>query len=350
MALYGLQGMSSEHLEVRSLLVVLTGKTMDCQQKFNAQAVSNALYGLQSMSSEHPEVRSLLGVLTGKLEAFEGKLTAQNVGNAMYGLQGMSSEHPEVRSLLVVLVGKLEGFEGKLTAPSVGNALYGLQGMSSEHVEVRSLLVVLADEVAGCQQILTAEQGVLALRGLQGMNRKYPEVEKLLDALAGKMIGLREMLKARAPGTMQQMLQNKSSEYGRGSVEGNDGRDKARGVTVAQSLSKDSGALFLFASNNDNPTQAEVDAYFRENPDSDPEQVISILQRTVKWKKKKAIDVLTGDNLPIVMSSLQRMLPKLNRPQLRHAAIGTLECLQVIPLVDIEKSGSCHSFVWCLLS
>ena len=115
--------------------------------------------------------------------------------------------------------------------------------------------------------------------------------------------------------------------------------------TGGRKKAQDSGTVFLFDRNNDNPTQAEVAAYFCEDPDPDPEQVVSILQRTAKWKKRKAIDVLAGDNLPFVISSLQRMMPKLNRPQLRHATIGTLECLQVIPLVDIEKSGSWHSFI-----
>ena len=111
---------------------------------------------------------------------------------------------------------------------------------------------------------------------------------------------------------------------------------------------QDTGVPFLFAINNDNPTQAEVDAYFCENPDPNPEQVVGILQRTVKWKKKKAIDVLTGENLPIVISSLQRMLPKLNRQQLRHATIGTVECLQVISSTGSGKSGSWHTLIWSL--
>ena len=100
-----------------------------------------------------------------------------------------------------------------------------------------------------------------------------------------------------------------------------------------------SSTRFLFHRNNDNPTQAQVDSYFRGNPDPSPEQVGSILQRAVKWKKKKSIDVLTGDKLIFVISSLQRMLPAFSPRELWFATVGTMECLQVISPTDIEKSG-----------
>ena len=101
-----------------------------------------------------------------------------------------------------------------------------------------------------------------------------------------------------------------------------------------------SDAFFLFDRNNDNPTQGEVDAYFRSNPDPSPQEVVDILLLSVMWKKKKKIDVLSGDKLHLVMSALQRMSSILNLSQLLFATVRILECLQVVPLVDIEQSGS----------
>ena len=137
-------------------------------------------------------------------------------------------------------------------------------------------------------------------------------------------------------------------------LDDNDGKGTIAGtsIPVVNEKSEDNGALpvFLFDRNNDNPTQAEVDAYFRGNPDPSPLEVADILQRIVKWKKKKKIDVLTGDKPLIVMSSLQRMMPVYNLRQLRSSTVGTLECLQVISPTDIAKSGSWYSFVWSRLS
>ena len=134
---------------------------------------------------------------------------------------------------------------------------------------------------------------------------------------------------------------------GRGRGRGRDaigGRGRGEGTSYGRGTgeyggTKDSGAYFVFDRNNDNPTQGEVDAYFRSNPSPGPEQLVSILLCAVKWKKRRRIDVLSGDKLLIVMSALQRMLSVFNVPQLRFATIGLLECLQVVPLVDIEKSG-----------
>ena len=103
---------------------------------------------------------------------------------------------------------------------------------------------------------------------------------------------------------------------------------------------KDGDALFLFDRNYNNPTQKDVDAYFQSKPDSNPDQLVDILQRTKSWKKKKNIDVLSGDNLHFVMSALT--VPGLKLPTLRLTTSGILESLQVIPIVDIEKSGT-----WC---
>ena len=187
-ALYGLQGMSSDHEEVRSLVVVLTDKVKDSDENFKAQNVGNALYGLQGMSSDHEEMRSLLRVLTDKVKDSDENFKAQAVGNALYGLQGMSSDHKEVRSLVVVLTDKVKDCDENFKAQNVGNALYGLQGMSSDHEEMRSLLRVLTDKVEDCEGNLNAQAVGNALYGLQGTDVNNESVRVLLVALKDKAL------------------------------------------------------------------------------------------------------------------------------------------------------------------
>ena len=132
-ALYGMQGMSSDHAEVRSMVSALLGKVHSCKESLGAQEVGNALYGMQCMSSDHAEVRSMVSALAGKVHSCKESLGAQAVGNALYGMQGMSSDHAEVRSMVSALLGKVHSCKESLSAQEVGNALYGMQGMSNDH-------------------------------------------------------------------------------------------------------------------------------------------------------------------------------------------------------------------------
>ena len=74
-ALYGLQGMG-DCLELRQLLRVLK-PLVEAARDLDGQAIGNALYGLQSMKSDALEVRELLEALARKVTAFDGKLTEQ---------------------------------------------------------------------------------------------------------------------------------------------------------------------------------------------------------------------------------------------------------------------------------
>ena len=132
-ALHGMQSMSSDHAEVRSMVSALSGKVHSCKESLTAQNVGNALYGMQSMGSDHVEVRSMVSALSGKVHSCKESLTAQNVGNALHGMQSMSSDHAEVRSMVSALSGKVHSCKESLDAMAVGNALYGMQSMSSDH-------------------------------------------------------------------------------------------------------------------------------------------------------------------------------------------------------------------------
>eukprot|EP00435_Cladocopium_sp_Y103_P018465 s3254_g4.t1 len=114
-ALYGLQGMGDSS-ELRELLRVLT-PLVDAARDLDGQAIGNALYGLQSMKSDVLEVRELLEVLARKVTAFDGKLTEQEASNALYGLQFMDPQLDPVKDILAVLSSQVSSSPG---AASVG--------------------------------------------------------------------------------------------------------------------------------------------------------------------------------------------------------------------------------------
>ena len=60
MILYGLKSNKFEQKESRGMLSCLHRIVMKCEEPFGAQHVGNALYGLQGMSSDNAEVRSLV--------------------------------------------------------------------------------------------------------------------------------------------------------------------------------------------------------------------------------------------------------------------------------------------------
>ena len=87
--------------------------------------MGNSLYGLQGMSTEQPEVRSVIHAITMKIQAFCLEMNTQELGNSMYGLQKMSCEYPpEVRRLLVALSQKISASKHDLTSQEIGNALF----------------------------------------------------------------------------------------------------------------------------------------------------------------------------------------------------------------------------------
>jgi hypothetical protein len=61
-------------------------KVRNCPELLNAQAVGNALYGLQGMSSEHQEVRDTLDEVLSKFPYCIDAFAAQNISQGLFGL------------------------------------------------------------------------------------------------------------------------------------------------------------------------------------------------------------------------------------------------------------------------
>ena len=111
------------------------------------KGIGIALYGLQGMSSDEKEVRNLLGVLVPILSSSDAVLSSQKIGNALYGLQSMSSDVQEVKDVLNALTQKISSTLTELDSQGISNALYGLQGMSSDAEEVRDFVDVFAERI-----------------------------------------------------------------------------------------------------------------------------------------------------------------------------------------------------------
>ena len=122
---------------------MVTHKMKDCSGRFGKQEVGSALYGMQGMSNEHGEVRTLLIILAVKIADCREILAGTSLSCALYGLQGMTSDSPEVRTILKALTDIIADKQIQLDLRNVANAVYGMQGMNCEHTEVQLLFAAL---------------------------------------------------------------------------------------------------------------------------------------------------------------------------------------------------------------
>jgi hypothetical protein len=124
---------------VREILSALLPLVRSCKEPLKAQEVSNALFGLQGMSSEHEEVRGMLSALVPKVCSCQEHLTEQSIGNALYGLQGMSSGLKETQDLIDAVV--LNYFL-QLESISVQSISMGLFGILNKYLSEPVLKLV----------------------------------------------------------------------------------------------------------------------------------------------------------------------------------------------------------------
>ena len=129
-----------------SVAIEFLKSSLDRNVRFTAIGVSRMLYGLQSMSSNSPEVRSILSLLSHVVNNCQEALDIQAVGNTLYGMQGMNSKYDEVQSLLVALTDKVNECPENIDAQAFSNALYGLQCTDADDATVRRLLRVLRNK------------------------------------------------------------------------------------------------------------------------------------------------------------------------------------------------------------
>lgn len=211
-ALYGMQRLTCDALEVRTLVAAIAEKVELSTDTLDAQAIGNALFGLQSMRSNYAEVRALVSAIAKKLISVDSPMDSKGIGSALYGLNSMSSEEPQVRALLAALATSIDQSKCVLTGEGVADALFGLAGMTFDCVELRALLKALANRIDGGRGKLEAQEIGNALYGLSGMSSDMPEVRLIVSKLVGKISRSKAYLRSQHIGRSLLGLQRFTAE------------------------------------------------------------------------------------------------------------------------------------------
>ena len=100
--------------QVEVALGVLADKLESCTDIMTPLDMSNALYGLQGISSDSVDVRTLLNALIAKMKESEGIYSGRDIGYSLIGLTGMQPiMHNEVHEILEELNVKVSRSEFK---------------------------------------------------------------------------------------------------------------------------------------------------------------------------------------------------------------------------------------------
>jgi hypothetical protein len=210
--LVGLRSSSSEHSEVREVLVALCknlSQNPAILRGMKSRELSMTLQGMQGMSSEIPQVDKLLELLC---DGLDDRLTSDHLihqlgfqsgdelGAALGGLKQMSAENLQVRRLLrhlgraMIKAPSPTGFlkvKGKkspgMNEQNIANSLYGFQSMDCRTEEVRIILAALAREILLYEGTISGRTVANALYGLQCMTASTDEVKAVLKSLTKKI-------------------------------------------------------------------------------------------------------------------------------------------------------------------
>jgi hypothetical protein len=212
-ATYGLLSVEDSHHETTLRLVtIITNMISLCKEQIKAQEVGNAMYGLQNMNSDYIEVRDLVKGLSSLILTCKEPLLPQGVSNATYGLQNLSSEHIEVRELIQSFTILVEFCREPFNAQAVANALFGLKCLDSKYNEVRDLVKGLSNLVKYCVETLKPQEVTNAIYGLQNMNSDYIEIRDLVSSLSGVVSSCKEILTIQEVSNTKIGMRNLSEE------------------------------------------------------------------------------------------------------------------------------------------
>jgi hypothetical protein len=118
--------MTSDMLETRRLVSVLTSKLAQSNFEWTAWGISNTLFGLQSMSSSVEEIKLFVAVLASKLKQSDVDLDAQGIANSLFGFQNFSFAQEEVKELFGVLLTRCSDTKiSQLTSSEICQVLTG---------------------------------------------------------------------------------------------------------------------------------------------------------------------------------------------------------------------------------
>jgi hypothetical protein len=201
--LHGMRLLNSDHIEVRDAVGALAAylkKRIELsgnERSGGSQSfpyigfVASSVYGMQLMSSEHVQTLELLGVLSnqaylcstnGNKRSSTKKLSPREVGMAIIGMQKMSSDCREVRHMVKNLLPHIHHMDQ--ISPSNSSYLnwyvescIGLQLMSSDHSETTQLVQVVTKRIQDCTGNLTTSaiaKAFIGIRNLRELNNSLP--------------------------------------------------------------------------------------------------------------------------------------------------------------------------------
>mmetsp|Transcript_29096 Transcript_29096/g.27887 ORF Transcript_29096/g.27887 Transcript_29096/m.27887 type:complete len:359 (+) Transcript_29096:41-1117(+) len=141
MMLLGLKENNGEGEETKKLLSLVALMTGKCLGAFKARGMGNALFGLKEMSSDSVEVRSVLAVLAEKIEKSNSqrKMQYHEVQYALRGMAKMSTDCDEVKAVLRALVPIIEKNKEILDHKEEILVLEALEVLNSECDEVKAI-------------------------------------------------------------------------------------------------------------------------------------------------------------------------------------------------------------------
>lgn len=100
--------------QVAVALGYLADQVESCAEVMSPLDLSNALYGLQGISSDSLDVRALLNALIMKMKQSDGVYTGRDIGYSLIGLSGMQPvTHDEVHEIFEELCVKVSRSEFK---------------------------------------------------------------------------------------------------------------------------------------------------------------------------------------------------------------------------------------------
>jgi hypothetical protein len=180
MAMYGLQGMSSEVSVVSRIVGSLGLRLRSDSDDYTGQHIAMMLYGLKSMTYTK-DIENFLYKLSDILLTTKHTMTYSQVASAVYGLQNMVTSRPAIRRIMEALAVKLRvcvtsnpAYSPPLTGQDIAMIMHGMKHMCSESVQVQLFLDVLADAIdVNSQHItMTGHELSMTFNGLQNMGVK----------------------------------------------------------------------------------------------------------------------------------------------------------------------------------
>lgn len=176
--LYGLKNFNSVDKEVLDYIQHLNSVINNCNVTFDGQAISNCLYGLKECSTNQIEVCQLLDTIHRKIceNIYANNciyMTPLEISNALYGMNKMSSSSACARDMLYTVRHQIVQNKDQFNTRDISNALYGLNKMSNKYRETREILLSLYPKIVTLNGTFLPYEASNALYGLRSMHHKY---------------------------------------------------------------------------------------------------------------------------------------------------------------------------------